>query len=66
MGYAGDFSPSVIRAIGILEVLGATGVVLPALTGILPWLTRAAALGLSLNMAGAMATHLRREEYAVM
>jgi DoxX-like family len=36
--------------------------VLPALTGILPWLTPLAALGLVLTMLGAARTHLRRTE----
>jgi hypothetical protein len=43
--------------------LGAVGVVLPALTGILPWLTPIAATGLVLTMIGAALTHLRRGEY---
>jgi len=43
--------------------LGAIGLVLPALTGILPWLTPLAALGLVLLMIGAAFTHLRRKEY---
>ena len=62
MGYANDFSPNIIRGIGLLETLGAIGVVLPVLTGILPWLTPVAAIGLVLTMLGAMATHLRRKE----
>ena len=62
MGYVNDFSPNIIRGIGLLEALGAIGVVLPALTGILPWLTPVAAIGLVLTMLGAMATHLRRKE----
>jgi hypothetical protein len=48
--------------IGLLEVLGATGLILPAVTGILPGLTPLAALGLALTMIGAMLTHLRRKE----
>ena len=36
---------------------------LPALTGILPWLTLLAALGLGLTMIGAAVTHLRRAGY---
>ncbi len=63
MAYVNDFTPGAVRAIGSWEVLGAIGVVLPAWTGILPWLTPLAAGGLALNMAGAMATHLRRREY---
>ena len=66
MGYVNDFSPNTIRAIGVAEVLGAAGVVLPALTDILPWLTPTAAIGLVLVMLGAMATHLRRREYAMI
>jgi uncharacterized membrane protein YphA (DoxX/SURF4 family) len=62
MGWVEDFSQPTVRIIGALEVLGAIGVVLPALTGILPWLTPLAALGLVLLMAGAVYTHLRREE----
>jgi uncharacterized membrane protein YphA (DoxX/SURF4 family) len=30
MGYFKDFSPGAIRGIGVLEVLGAIGVILPA------------------------------------
>jgi len=62
MAWVEDFSQRTVRLIGTLEVLGAIGVVLPALTGILPWLTPLAALGLVLLMAGAVYTHLRREE----
>src|SRR5258707_14007049 len=64
MKYVKDFPPTIIRAIGGLEVLGAIGVVLPALTGILPWLTPLAAEGLVMTMLGAAATHVRRKEYA--
>jgi len=66
MGYVKDFSPNTIRAIGAVEVLGAIGVVLPMLTGILPWLTPLAAAGLALTMVGAMATHFRRKEYPMI
>jgi len=58
-----DFSQPEVRIIGALEVLGAIGIVLPALTGILPWLTPLAALGLVLTMIGAALTQLRRAEY---
>ncbi|MFQ5342775.1 MAG: DoxX family protein [Anaerolineae bacterium] len=62
MAWVNDFSAGTIRLIGILEVLGAIGVVLPKLTGILPWLTPTAAVGLVLTMIGAALTHLRRGE----
>ena len=63
MAWVEDFSQRTVRLIGTLEVLGAIGVVLPALTGILPWLTPLAALGLVLLMIAAALTHLRRTEY---
>ena len=63
MGWVEDFAPRTVRLIGMLEVLGAFGIVLPALTGTLPWLTPLAAVGLVLTMAGAMLTHIRRGEY---
>ena len=63
MAWVEDFSQGTVRLIGALEALGAIGVVLPALTGILPWLTPLAALGLVLLMIGAALTHLRRTEY---
>src|SRR5579859_2182027 len=49
----------IVRLIGILEILGAIGLVLPAVTGILPWLTPVAAIGLVLTMIGAMILHTR-------
>ncbi len=63
MAWVEDFSQGAVHIIGALEVLGAIGIVLPALTGILPWLTPLAALGLVLTMIGAALTHLRRAEY---
>lgn len=66
MTYVEDFSPGIIRLIGILEILAAVGLILPALTGILPILTPLAAVGLVLTMVGAMITHLRRGERAAI
>ncbi|MFD5067258.1 DoxX family protein [Streptomyces sp. NPDC058369] len=48
----------VLRALGAVEILGAIGLVLPPLTGIMPSLTMAAALGFVLLQAGAIAVHL--------
>ncbi len=44
---------SAVTIIGVLEILGALGVILPAATGILSWLTLVAAIGLALTMIGA-------------
>jgi len=62
MHWVEDFSQGQVRIIGLLEVLAAIGLILPAFNGILPVLTPLAALGLVLVMLGAMATHLRRKE----
>ena len=43
--------------IGVVEVLGALGVILPALTRILPWLTPLAALGFATIQVLAIGTH---------
>ena len=63
MGWVNDFAPQMVRLIGALEILGAIGLILPAITGIWPWLTPVAAVGLVLTMVGAMITHVRRGEY---
>ena len=63
MAWREDFSQRTVRLVGFLELLGAAGLVLPALTGVLPWLTPLAAAGLALTMIGAALTHLRRGEY---
>ncbi|MFL5733947.1 MAG: DoxX family protein [Chloroflexia bacterium] len=62
MSFVEDFSQNHVRAIGILEILAAIGLILPRLTGILPWLTPLAAVGLVLTMIGAARTNLRRHE----
>ena len=56
---------TLVRGIGIVEILGAIGLILPALTGILPWLTPLAAGGLALTMIGAMALHISRKDAPV-
>ena len=48
----------VVRAIGLVEVLGAIGLVLPPLTGIAPWLALVAAIGFVVLQIGAAALHL--------
>ena len=66
MAYVEDFSGGMVRLIGLLELLAAIGLIVPALTGILPILTPLAALGLVLIMLGAILTHLRRKEYSMI
>lgn len=57
-----DFTPGQVRLIGVLELLAALGLILPAVTGIAPILTPLAAAGLAITMLGAAATHARRKE----
>jgi uncharacterized membrane protein YphA (DoxX/SURF4 family) len=61
-GWAQDYTPTNIRLIGVVELLGAAGVILPAVTHIAPILVPLAAIGLALVMVGAAAVHARRKE----
>ncbi|MGW5443719.1 DoxX family protein [Streptomyces asiaticus] len=54
-----------VRAIGVIEVLGAIGLILPPLTGIAPWLALAAAIGFVILQIGATRVHLRRGDHQV-
>jgi uncharacterized membrane protein YphA (DoxX/SURF4 family) len=62
MGWVENVSQPVVRLIGVVEILGSMGLILPSLTGIMPWLTPLAAAGLALTMVGASLTHYRRNE----
>ncbi|MGY2032737.1 DoxX family protein [Nocardia gipuzkoensis] len=57
-----DVSLPTLRLIGVSELLGALGLILPAWTGIAPILTPIAATGLAVIMALAIVTHARRRE----
>ncbi|HYM83598.1 MAG TPA: DoxX family protein [Candidatus Dormibacteraeota bacterium] len=54
-----DFDPRFVRGLGLLEVLGAIGVVAPIVTGIAPSLSPLAAACLSVLMVGAIAVEAR-------
>lgn len=64
--WVNDFKLNIVRLISFVEVCIAVGLIvslfLPSLTALAPL----AAIGIALIMAGAMATHLRREEYLHM
>jgi uncharacterized membrane protein YphA (DoxX/SURF4 family) len=57
-----DFRPGTLKAIGALEILGAVGLILPALLDIAPILVPLAATGLTLIMVGAVILRIRRGE----
>jgi hypothetical protein len=62
LAWVEDFSENTIRSIGALEVLGAIGLILPAITGVAPVLVPLAATGLVINMILAAGVHFRRSE----
>jgi uncharacterized membrane protein len=62
MAWAGDFGDTTVYAIGVLEILAAVGLILPAVLDVAPVFVPVAAVGLALLMAGALVTHLRRRE----
>ena len=66
MDWVEDFSQNQVRSIGLVELLGAIGVILPVLLGVLPVLSPLAAAGLTLTMLGAALVHLRRQEYPMI
>lgn len=52
--------------IGVVEVLGGIGLLLPAMTGVRPKLTALAAAGLTLTMVLATGFHLMRGEFGLI
>ena len=62
MAWVEEVTAPQLKTIGALEVLGAIGMILPAATGIAPWLTPVAAFGLAIMMAVAVRLHARRRE----
>jgi hypothetical protein len=60
--WAEDFSDLAVKNIGLFEVLGGLGLILPGLLGIATVLVPVAGTGLAVLMTAATATHLRRGE----
>ena len=51
-----------VRCIGVLEILGVVGLILPPLTGIAPWLAMVAAIGFVVLQVLATGLHWSRGE----
>ena len=67
MTWTNGRSDNFIRFVGVAELLGSLGVVLPMVTGILPSVTVLAAGGLTLVQVFAIFTeHLPKKEYKVL
>jgi putative oxidoreductase len=60
--WIGSAPAALVRFIGVAELAGGVGVLLPAATRIKPWLTPLAAAGLGLIMLLAMPVHIARGE----
>lgn len=62
MKFAEDFAPWQVKLIGVVEVLGAIGLILPPLVNVAPVLAGFAAAGLVLVQVVALIVHLRRHD----
>lgn len=66
MTWTKDARAALVRLLGLAEVLGGLGLILPPLLGIAPILTPIAAACLSLILVGALVTKLRSRESPVL
>ncbi len=62
MGWVEAVPMTGVRMIGLVEMAGAIGLIVPWATGVLPLLTPLAATGLAALQIGAFATHAQRGE----
>jgi len=60
------FPPVVVRLIGVCEILGVIGILVPPLTHIFPWLAIAAAVGFMVVVFSGALLHFSRREYTVI
>jgi len=65
MPWAGQYSEAFVRSIGLIDLAGGLGILLPALTRILPRLTVLAALGCTVLQVFALIFHVSRGEAEV-
>ncbi|MBR1089883.1 DoxX family protein [Bradyrhizobium manausense] len=65
MPWAGQYSETFVRSIALVDLAGGIGILLPALTRVLPRLTVLAALGCSVLQLIALVFHLSRGEAEV-
>lgn len=64
MPWANDYSAGMVKFIGISQLLGGIGLIVPWATGILPILTPIAGVGLALVMLLAAIYHFRKKEFS--
>jgi uncharacterized membrane protein YphA (DoxX/SURF4 family) len=63
MQWSKTWSRPQLQALGVVEVLGAVGLILPRALNIAPVLTPLAAVGCAIVMIGATVTHIRMKDY---
>lgn len=66
VSWARDYSETRLKIFGLLEILGAIGLIIPHQLNIYPLLTPMAATGLAMVMSGAIMVHLRRDELGMI
>jgi hypothetical protein len=66
MTWIPDFPPLFVRTLGVVEVLGAVGLILPSLTRIQPRLTVIAALCILVHQLCAVTLHVSKGEFGVL
>lgn len=65
MSWTEDFTTGPVKLIGLVEIIGALGLVLPVLLNVAPVLAPIAAIALAALMAGAVVVHIGRKEPVV-
>lgn len=63
MTWVNEYPETSVRLVGILELLGALGVILPSLTGFLPIVTLMSSTCLGLTMIFAALYHYKHKEF---
>ena len=62
MAWTNDYSDAGVKLVGLAELLGGLGLILPAVTGIAPILVPIAAAALTVIMIGAIVWHVRAND----
>ena len=55
-----------VRILGIMELLGTIGIIVPFYSKIIPMLTSVSAIGFCIVMTGAFFVHFKKKEYKVL
>jgi uncharacterized membrane protein len=63
MPWVNDYTAAAVKFVGISEILGAVGLIVPHFTGILPVVSPIAAVALAVVMLLASVYHIRKKEY---